>query len=46
MIEYFNCIDENPIFGRTMVERSYYENLDSLYSIIKKLNEKGRLALP
>src|SRR2546428_6650548 len=38
MIEYFNYIDENPIFGRTMVERSYYENLDSLYSIIKKLN--------
>jgi LAGLIDADG DNA endonuclease family protein len=42
MLEYFEFIDHNPIWGRTKVEPNYYERLDSLYFAMKKLNEKGR----
>lgn len=42
MLKFFAFIDENPIRGRTKVELNYYEKLDSLYWMIKKLNEKGR----
>lgn len=42
MLEYFQFLDGNPIRGKKEVSREYYEQLDSLYCAIKKLNEKGK----
>lgn len=41
-IEYFDYVDVNPIYGRRPIPPGYYERLDELYWIIKKLNEKGK----
>jgi hypothetical protein len=41
-LEYFDYIDANPIYGRRPIPQGYYERLDELYWIIKKLNEKGK----
>lgn len=43
MLQFFSYIDQNPIYGNGKVEPSYYEKLDSLYLIMKKLNRKGKL---
>jgi len=42
ILEYFQYIDANPIRNRKEVPKEYYEKLDSLYSTIKKMNEKGK----
>ncbi|MDA4114262.1 MAG: hypothetical protein OK474_09470 [Thaumarchaeota archaeon] len=42
ILEYFQYIDEHPIRSKKEISKEYYEKLDSLYSAIKKMNEKGK----
>jgi hypothetical protein len=40
-LEFFDYIDNNPIYGRE-ASRAYYRELDEFYMIMKALNQKGR----
>jgi hypothetical protein len=42
LLEYFEFIDHNPIWGHKQVDSSYYEMLDSIYLRLKELNKKGK----
>jgi len=42
MIECFQFIDTQPLWGLKQVDSSYYEKLDSIYATLKKLNRKGK----
>ncbi len=44
MLEYFAYIDANPVYGFRSVPAGYYQKLDVIYLVIKKLNKKGRNA--
>jgi len=42
MLEYFHFIDTHPLWGLKQVDSGYYEKLDALYFVLKRLNKKGK----
>lgn len=46
MLEYLAFVDSCPIDGFMEIPSGYYERLDTLYSAVKQLNEKGERTFP